>query len=136
MSFGIEDRLAIHELLALHGHLVDEGRLADEDLSLLFDAEVRYDVTEVGGQVLEGLAAIRAASLALGERNPVAHLVTNIVVSADADGDHAMARSKGLGVMVSGAVGSVTYTDRLARTPRGWRIVARRISPRRSPLTP
>jgi bifunctional ADP-heptose synthase (sugar kinase/adenylyltransferase) len=82
VSFGIEDRLAIHELLALHGHLVDEGRLADEDLSLLFDAEVRYDVTEMGGQVLEGLAAIRAAGLALGEGNPVAHLVTNIVVSA------------------------------------------------------
>ena len=136
MSLGIEDRLAIHELLALHGHLVDEGRLADEDLSLLFDAGVRYDYTEMGGQVLEGLAAIRTASLALGEGNPVAHLVTNIVVSADGDGDHATVRSKGLGVMASGAVGSVTYTDRLVRTPRGWRIVARRISPRRTPLTP
>jgi hypothetical protein len=66
----------------------------------------------------EGLAAIRAASLALGEGNPVAHLVTNIVASADADGDHAMARSKGLGVMASGAVGSVTYTDRLAQPAR------------------
>jgi hypothetical protein len=85
VSFDVTDRLAIHELVSLHGHLVDAGRLGDEDLAQLFTADVRYDVSALGGTVLVGLAAFREASLQLGSNNPVAHLVTNIIVHPHAD---------------------------------------------------
>ena len=39
----------------------------------------------------------------------------------------ATVRSKGIGVLCNGATGSVTYLDRVVRTPEGWRIAARRI---------
>ena len=39
-----------------------------------------------GGEKLVGLAAIREAALALGDANPVAHHVTNIVLRETADG--------------------------------------------------
>jgi 3-phenylpropionate/cinnamic acid dioxygenase small subunit len=127
------DRLAIHELLALHGHLVDEG--AFERLGELFTADVRYDVSAFGAGRLEGRDAIEAAGRALGDRNPVGHHVTNVLVSR-LDGDRAQARSKGLGVMTDGTVGSVGYEDELRRTPEGWRIAERRVLPRTRPLHP
>src|SRR3954447_20462276 len=119
MPLDISDRLEIHELVSLHGHLVDSGRLDDEDLARLFTPDVRYDVTAMGGTVLIGLAAFRDAGLQLGADNPVAHLVTNIVVHPDEDGDTATVWSKGLGVTRDGQVGSVTYHDLVARTDDG-----------------
>jgi hypothetical protein len=97
MDFDVSDRLQIHELVALHGHLMDAGRLDDADLAQLFTADVRYDVSALGGTVLVGVAAIREASLLLGSGNPVAHLVTNIVVQPEDDGDSAIVCSKGIG---------------------------------------
>ncbi|MFB7797476.1 nuclear transport factor 2 family protein [Isoptericola sp. NPDC056134] len=133
MSLTTEDRLAIHELLSLHGHLVDAGRLGDEDLGRLFVPAVRYDTSALGGPVLEGIAAVREAAYELGEGNPVAHLVTNVVVAVGETDGTATAMSKGLGVTASGAVGAVTYDDSLVRTPAGWRVSARRITPSRRP---
>jgi len=43
---------------------------------------------------MHGIDAIRSAALALGDRNPVAHHVTNIVITP-LDDDTASARSKG-----------------------------------------
>jgi SnoaL-like domain len=136
VAWGVEDRLAIHELVALHGHLVDAGQLREKDLARLFTPDVRYDVTALGGAVLVGLAAIRDASLELGSNNPVAHLVTNVVVHPHPDGETATVWSKGLGVTQDGRVGSVTYHDVVTRTNDGWRIRARQVTPRREPLTP
>ena len=48
---------------------------------------------------------------------------TNIVVLAHPDGIEVI--SKGIGVGAGGRVGSVTYRDRLALTPQGWRIQER-----------
>ena len=125
------DRLEIHELLGLHGHLMDSG--AFDQLGSLFTPDVVYDLSAYGGGLLEGVEAIAAAGIALGDGNPVGHHVTNIVVSMEPDGT-ARARSKGIGVMADGRAGSVVYDDLLRKTASGWRIARRTVTPRRTPL--
>jgi len=129
VTLGPDDRAEITELLARHGHLFDDGEF--DRLDLLFTASVRYDVTAFGGGVLEGIEAIRAATLALGDRNPVGHHVTNVVLTEQPDGS-VRARSKGIGIYADGTAGSVTYEDEIVRTGDGWRIDARTVAPRRA----
>lgn len=93
-------------------------------------------LTDLGGGPLHGLAALRTAALALGEANPVAHHVTNVLVESGAAEDTVRARSKGLGVIADGTCGSVTYDDVVRRTAEGWRIAHRTVRARRTPLTP
>ncbi|KND33471.1 nuclear transport factor 2 family protein [Streptomyces acidiscabies] len=131
MPLSLEDRLAIHELIALHGHLVDDGDLHRLDELLTPDAV--YDLSDFGRPPLIGIDAFREAALALGAANPVAHHVTNVVIVAS-DADSAQVRSKGLGVMVDGSCGSVSYDDTVVRTPGGWRISRRQMAVRRVPL--
>ncbi|MFC8720674.1 nuclear transport factor 2 family protein [Kitasatospora sp. NPDC057198] len=131
MPFTLEDRLAVAELIALHGHFVDDGEL--DRLDELFTADVVYDLTDFGQPPLSGVAAVREAALALGAANPVAHHVTNVVITSWTD-DRAQVRSKGLGVRADGSCGSVSYQDTVVRTPDGWRISHRRIVLRRIPL--
>jgi 3-phenylpropionate/cinnamic acid dioxygenase small subunit len=128
-----EDRLAIHELIALHGHLFDEG--AFDRLGELFTDDVAYDVEALGGGVLRGVDEIRAAAETLGDRNPLGHHVTNVLVVELGD-DSARVRSKGLGVGVDGSTSTVVYEDVVRRTPAGWRLASRQVKPRRKPLTP
>ncbi|MDL5156701.1 nuclear transport factor 2 family protein [Actinomycetospora termitidis] len=128
----LADRLALHELVARHGHCVDAGDLAG--LDQVFTDDVLYDVSALGGEPLIGLAAIEEAARALGDRNPVAHHVTNVVV--DLTPDRASIVSKGLGVTTDGRVGSVVYEDVAVRTEAGWRIARRIVHPRRTPLQP
>ena len=125
------DRILIHELINLHGHLMDEGQF--DRLDELFTDDVIYDVTAMGGAKLVGGHAIAEAGRRLGVANPLGHHVTNVVVT-ELDNDRAVARSKGLGVMAGGAVGSVVYADELQRTGGGWRIAVRRVLPRNTPL--
>jgi len=129
VTLAPDDRAEITELLARHGHLFDDGEF--DRLDLLFTASVRYDVTAFGGGVLQGIEAIRAATLALGDRNPVGHHVTNVVLTEQPDGS-VRARSKGIGVYADGTAGSVTYEDEIVRTGDGWRIDARTVAPRRA----
>ena len=131
MPISPDDRAAIAELLARHGHLFDDGEL--DRLDLLFTAAVSYDLAAFGGGVLHGIEAIRAATLALGDRNPVGHHVTNVVITP-IDERSARALSKGIGVMADGRTGSVVYDDVVIRTPEGWRISHRRVTARRAPL--
>jgi 3-phenylpropionate/cinnamic acid dioxygenase small subunit len=132
MPLTVTDRLAIHDLLSLHGHLVDNGEL--DRLDELFTDDVVYDVTALGGTTLSGVDAIAEAATQLGDRNPVAHHVTNILV-ADHDGEVTV-RSKFIGIGRDGSAGSGTYDDVLRHTPDGWRIARRRITVRRQPLQP
>jgi ketosteroid isomerase-like protein len=131
MTLSAEDRFAIADLINLHGHLVDRSDF--DGLSALFTEDVAYDVSALGGGVLAGLAAAREAAEALGDANPVAHHVTNIVLEERGEAVHA--RSKGLGVMTDGSVGSVTYEDTVERRAEGWRITHRVVLPRTKPLT-
>jgi 3-phenylpropionate/cinnamic acid dioxygenase small subunit len=132
VAISTDDRVAVHELIALHGHLVDTGQL--ERLSEVFTDDVVYDLTPMSGPALHGVQAISEAAQRLGDRNPVAHLVTNTVVTAE--GERVVARSKFLGVQRDGTVGSGVYNDELRRTPEGWRISLRSVSLRREPLQP
>src|SRR4051812_46657985 len=79
-----EDRTAVTELISMHGHLVDSGRF--DRMGELFTEDAIYDVGDLGGPQLRGLAAARDAALALGDRNPLGHHVTNIVLTELADG--------------------------------------------------
>ncbi|WP_030443758.1 nuclear transport factor 2 family protein [Actinoplanes subtropicus] len=128
---NVSDRLAIHELLGLHGHLMDAGEF--DRLGELFTPDVVYDLSAYGAGELHGPEAIAAAGRALGDRNPVGHHVTNIVVREDADGT-VRAVSKGIGVLTDGSTGSVVYADELRNTADGWRIARRTVTPRRTPL--
>ncbi len=133
MLLSTADRLAIHELLNLHGHLCDVG--AFDRFDEIMTADVTYDVSDLGGGVMHGVDECQAVAIALGSGNPVAHLVTNIVIGEATTAGVDVA-SKGLGVMGSGTIGSVVYLDRVIRTTHGWRIARRRVIARRVPLSP
>lgn len=131
MVLSAEDRLAVTELIALHGHLVDDGDL--DRTAEVFTPDVVYDLSDFGQDLVTGLASLTEAALARGAANPVAHHVTNVVVTEGSDGQ-VHARSKGLGVMADGSCGSVTYDDTVVRVDGGWRISYRKVSARRVPL--
>lgn len=131
MALTVEDRTAITELISMHGHLADAGEL--DRMGELFTPDVVYDVTDLGGGTLEGPAALKEAALALGDRNPVGHHVTNVVLREDGEG-RVSVLSKGLGVNADGSCASVTYEDTVTYGERGWRISHRRILARRAPL--
>ena len=128
-----EDRFAIEDVINLHGHLIDKGDFAS--LPTYFAEDVSYDVTALGGGVLIGLAAAHEAALALGDANPLAHHVTNIVLEQAPDGT-VRALSKYLGVMADGPLGSGTYEDTLQHGDGGWKLTHRVVRPRRVPLQP
>ena len=126
-----DDRIEITDLISMHGHLVDDGDL--DRLDEVFTPGVVYDVSPMGAEPIEGLAGLVAAAEALGDRNPVGHHVTNVVLVPRSD-DHVDARSKAIGINADGSCGSVTYEDMVVRTDAGWRIARRRGIPRRRPL--
>jgi len=68
MELSSDTRAAVHDLLVRHGHLTDDG--AFDRMAEVFTPDVVYDVTDLGGCPLHGLAALRTAALALGEANP------------------------------------------------------------------
>lgn len=127
-----DDRWAIGETLSLHGHLFDEGQL--DRLDELLTADVVYDTSDLGYDVLVGIDAVRDAALALGARNPLGHLVTNIVITDIEDDDTVVVRSKGIAIMTDRTCGTATYVDTVRRQPDGWRISHRRILARREPV--
>ena len=126
-----EDRWAIGEVISLHGHLFDEGHL--DRLDELFTADVVYDLADFGMKRLNGIDAVRRATLELGSANPLAHHVTNIVITS-ADGDSVRTRCKALAVMADGTCSSATYIDTLRREDGQWRLSHRTVLARRTPL--
>ena len=91
-ELSLEDRLSIHELVSLHGHLMDDG--AFERFVELFTPDVEYDVSSMGRGELVGITAVAQAAQAMGDRNPLGHHVTNVVIVASG-GSEASVRSKG-----------------------------------------
>lgn len=49
-------RAAVHDLVSLHGHITDDGEL--ERMREVFSPDVVYDVSDLGGGELRGLAMI------------------------------------------------------------------------------
>ncbi|WP_216894197.1 nuclear transport factor 2 family protein [Nocardia alni] len=133
MTYKLDDtdRWAIAETLSLHGHIVDGGHL--DRLEEIFTPEVVYDLSAVGVGTFEGIEAARKGALQLGAGGPIAHHVTNVVITGAAD-DVVTVQSKGLMIMADGTMGSVTHLDTLRRHEDGWRISHRVIRPQRTPM--
>ncbi len=118
MPLTSDDRVAIAEVVLRHGHLSDEGAL--DRLDELFTTDIVYDLQDLRGEPLVGLKALRAA-LDLGDTNPLAHDVTDTIVSP-VDNDTAIAESTAVEVADAGGISSVTYIDVLRREAGRWRI--------------
>jgi len=127
----IEDKMNIGEIISLHGHLADAGQL--DDFDKVFTEDVTYDLTPLGGGQLKGVYAMRDAALALGDKNPVGHHVTNIIISEGEDG-MVHATSKAIGIRADGSCGSLVYDDILAKQDGNWRISYRKVTLRKTPL--
>jgi len=125
-----DDRLEINETLARHAHIFDGNQL--DRLGELFTPDAVYDMGPVGIGAFEGIDAIRAAAAQMTESGhaPLAHYVTNIVITSSHD-DAATAKSKGLMIMGNGAFEGVTHDDTLRRHNGNWRISRRIITPAR-----
>ena len=130
-ELNAEDRWAIGEILSLHGHLFDGGHL--DRLEEIFTPDVVYDLSDAGIGTFEGIEAIRRGALQLGAGNPVAHHVTNVVITSAGD-DLVTAESKGLMLSGNGTVSSVRHVDTLRRHNGGGRISRRVILAQRTPL--
>ncbi len=122
MTVDVADRMAIHELLGLYGHLIDQRRWSE--LDQVFTADAVFDPTSFGHVVTHSLADLLAIWTADLSIHPLAHHVTNIVITEDADGTVRVI-SKAIGVGRKGRVGSATYHDVVVRTPDGWRLTER-----------
>jgi hypothetical protein len=129
MTLDVADRLAIHEMFGLYGHLIDQRRW--EDLDQVFTADAVFDATSFGQPVTHALADLAAQWSGDLSQHPLAHHVTNIVIT-EVDDRSARVESKAIGVGRKGRVGSATYHDLVVRTPDGWRL-AHRVAELRRP---
>jgi len=115
------DTLEIHQLLSTYGHIIDErqwSRTAE-----LFTEDVRYDLSPMGGPVYCGIDEVLWFWRDPATNHPLAHHVTNVVVTQDPNGT-VRAISKVIGHRPGGG-GSAVYRDVVRRTPAGWRIAER-----------
>ena len=115
-----DDIVEINQILSLWAHLVDNH--AWDRFGEVFTEDAYFDSSVFGFAPVTGIAAI--CHMASQEGHAKAHHTTNVYVQEGA-GDEITAVSKGLGLLSNGAVASVTYTDRLRRTPKGWRLASR-----------
>lgn len=113
------DIIAINQVLALLSHLIDKREL--DRLGEVLTPDALYDCNIFGFGTATGLDAIR--SLLNRDGHALAHHCTNVFVH-EAPGEAVGALSKGLGLLVGGGAASITYADRLVRTPSGWRIAS------------
>jgi hypothetical protein len=123
-----DDRLAIAHTLSLNGHLADSGDL--DRFAEIFTADVVYELGAAGVGTAEGLEAVRGAAQGMAQAGagPLAHHVSNIVITGEADGV-ATVESKILLLMRTGALESAVQHDTLRREDGTWRISHRVITP-------
>ncbi|MGH3262562.1 MAG: nuclear transport factor 2 family protein [Trebonia sp.] len=123
-----DDRLAIAHTLSLNGHLVDGGHL--DRFEEIFTADIVYKLSAAGVGTAEGLEAVRGAARGMAQAGagPLAHHVTNIVITGEEDGV-ATVESKLLLLMRSGALESAVQHDTLRREDGVWRISHRVVTP-------
>ncbi|MGR9162408.1 nuclear transport factor 2 family protein [Rhizobium leguminosarum] len=115
-----DDIVEINQILSLWAHLVDNH--AWDRFGEVFTEDAHFDSSVFGFAPVTGIAAI--CHMASQDGHARAHHTTNVYVQKGA-GDELIAVSKGLGLLSNGAVASVTYADRLRRTPEGWRLASR-----------
>lgn len=120
MKPSTDDIVEVNQILSLWAHLVDTH--AWDRFGEVFTEDAYFDSSVFGFEPVTGIQAI--CQMAGQEGHASAHHTTNVFVQEAANGE-IVAESKGLGLLSNGAVASVTYTDRLRRTPDGWRLASR-----------
>ena len=115
----VEDRLEIAGLVNLYGHIIDERQFSR--VGEIFSDDAVCDVSKRGAGLHVGPEAIRRMWELAGDRHPLAHHATNIVIDA-LDGGTVRVLSKGICVHPDGTVHSTTYRQEAKRTARGWRL--------------
>jgi 3-phenylpropionate/cinnamic acid dioxygenase small subunit len=126
LTLPVDDVVALHQLCARYAHVVDD---ADFDaLDQIFTDDVIIEVPAFKLPAMVGIDAVRASYA--DSAHPVAHHVTNVVVTRDDDGTVRI-RSKVLSLLGGGLCGSGTYDDIAVQTDAGWRISHRLIGLRR-----
>lgn len=123
------DRLEIQELAARYGTTIDDRNW--DGLEQLFSGDAVYELQGFGprDRRLAGSAAIRRM-MEESHEHPVAHHVTNVIVTVD--GTEVRMRSKVIGSGAGGRVGSADYDDVLRREDGSWRIARRVVTLRRA----
>ena len=123
----MSDRSDISDLLVRYATALDTRDWDLLDSCFTEDAVVDYG--RLGGR-REGWAAIRSAVAFIAGFDRTQHLLSNFVITIDADeaqsssyvhGQHVIGRE----VLTVGGV----YRDRIVRTPAGWRIAHRSLDP-------
>ena len=122
------DRLELHELPGRYGDAIDDRDW--EGLGRIFTDDATFDLTDLGGPKLVGLAEIRRY-MDEDAAHPLTHLMTNIYVDEHPGGTklyfRIVARAKG------GVFGTASYYDDVVKTPAGWRVRHRVVTRRRRP---
>ena len=127
-SLSTADRLEIHELAARYGTTIDDRDW--EGFQQVFCSDVVYELHGFGptDQRVVGSAEL-CRFMEESAAHPIAHHVTNVIVTVDG-GDVRM-RSKVIGSGARGRVGSADYDDVLRREDGAWRIARRVVTLRR-----
>jgi hypothetical protein len=111
------DRLELHELPGRYGDAIDDRNW--QGLGRIFADDATFDLTDLGGPKLVGLAEIRRY-MDVEATHPQTHLMTNIYVDEHPGGAklsfRIVARTKG-GVFWTGS-----YADDVVKTDAGWRV--------------
>lgn len=121
------DRLELHELPGRYGDAID-----DRDwprLARIFTEDAVFDLTDLGGPRLEGLATIQRY-MDVEAQHPRTHLMTNIYVDEDADGTARMC-FRIIALLPEKRTGTASYRDVVVKTPGGWRVKDRVITLKR-----
>ena len=125
----LADRIELHELPGRYGDAIDDRDWAR--LDRIFTPEAVFDLTDLGGPRLEGLAAIKRF-MDEEAQHPRTHLMTNVYVDETAGGVHLFFRIVAL--LPDRVVGTASYYDDVVKTPAGWRVSNRVITRRRRPV--
>jgi 3-phenylpropionate/cinnamic acid dioxygenase small subunit len=123
----IADRIELHELPGRYGDAIDDRDWAR--LAQVFTEDAVFDLTDLGGPRLEGLAEIQRY-MAEDADHPRTHLMTNIYADDAPDGG-ATLRFRIVALLKDRTVGTASYYDDVVRTPEGWRVKHRVIELRR-----
>jgi hypothetical protein len=127
-SFGVEDRIALHELAARYANAIDARDWSR--FRTVFTVDCRYELCGFGrlDGVTIGIDALVELMMA-STSHPIAHHVTNVEV--DATGDPVRMFSKIIGTLPGGGAGSADYDDIVVRTADSWRLAERVVTLRR-----
>ena len=128
-AVDIADRVELHELPGRYGDAIDDRNWAG--LATIFTDDAVFDLTDLGGPRLAGLAAIQEF-MATFDGHPKTHLMTNIYV--DEDDGAVQLRFRIVAMLSGGKMASASYYDDVVRSAGGWRVQHRVTTRLRRPI--